>query len=128
MTFSTMTPHTTQKTSRSCDECHNNSKSIGLGDGNLIKKNNKWFFEGVFSGKNFEMNAPMDSCIDINGTATVNFSRNWLRGFNNKEINAILNAGICIKCHKDLNDKVMKNWENIEDKTYCPFIKSSFNF
>ncbi len=128
MTFSWMTPHTTQKASRECKDCHNKSKTIGFGDGNLFKKNNKWFFEPVFSGNNFDMKAPMDSCIDINGTATVNFSRKWLRGFNKAETDAILNAGICIKCHGDYNDKVMKNWDNIKDKTFCPVIKSSFNF
>lgn len=127
MTFSWMTPHTTQKKSRDCQDCHNKSKSIGLGDGSLIKKNGQWFFEGAFSGKNFDMTAPMDSCVDINGAATVNFSRKWLRGFNKNEIDLILNAGVCIRCHLDFNNKVIKNWDNIKNKNLCPVVKISFN-
>ena len=52
----------------------------------------------------------LDAFVDVNGRPLVHFSRERLRAFNNDELSRILYVGLCLLCHKDYADPVMKNW------------------
>lgn len=109
-----MTPHTTQKESRTCADCHSNPKTVGLGEGNLSYEGMKWHFTPVKPGINYGLESPLDSCVNIEGNSTVNFSRDWLRSFNKDEINRILKVGVCLTCHKG-SDSIFSRWDTIKD-------------
>ena len=44
-------PHTIQAKGRSCKDCHAEPKTIGLGEGTVVKKEGQWqFFSGGARG------------------------------------------------------------------------------
>ncbi len=135
-----MDPHSTSAKGRTCHDCHQNPRALGLGAGNLWNDNGTWHFSaagmapevavsetlsllsrqarGLGTLNNMSQNTPkpsspnhpLDAFVDIDGNALVHTSRKDLRPFNKKEIDRILYVGICLTCHRDFKDPVMKNW------------------
>ncbi|NDY42773.1 cytochrome C, partial [Dissulfurirhabdus thermomarina] len=53
---------------------------------------------------------PLDAFVDANGTALVHTSRPDLRPLGRDEIRRVLDVGLCLPCHRDLRDPVMRAW------------------
>ncbi len=123
MTVSWMDPHTTGKESRSCADCHTDPKSLGLGSGSLAKQNGAWQFTAATSqGMEGLHNLPrLDGFVNISGKRLVHTSRKDLRTFNKTEIEKILDAGRCLCCHQNFDDRVMKNWNPLSPPGPCRF-------
>lgn len=114
-----MDPHTTQKKGRTCEECHLNSRSLGLGTGSLQLQNGKWDFTPAMKHSGPPFKQATDSFVDITGRPLVKTSRPGLRPFNQDEMDRILYVGLCLSCHKDFNDPVMRDWKPNEKKPAC---------
>lgn len=121
-TMAAINPHTTQKKGRACKACHTSTKTIGLGQGTVTKKNGKWEFHPVDLGVDtaYGRTVGLDTFVTIDGTALQNGSRHNLRPFNGEELQRILRVGLCIECHEQLSDPVYKNYDW---KRPCPVYK-----
>ncbi len=113
MTISWMDPHTTAASSRSCKQCHCDTRALGLGQGSLLNVNGRWQFVPATSRGNTGTSPEprLDAFVDINGKRLVHVSRKSLRPFNGRELRRILYAGQCIFCHRDFEDSVIKGWD-----------------
>jgi len=127
MAYAAWDPHTTQKQSRTCVDCHFNSTTLGMGSGILdIKKDNNITFMPYYNSKNSGMpfSYPIDSLVSKDGEQFQTFSRTKARGFNKKEVNKIVSAYKCIICHNKWDDKIYNNFTKskklfFEKKTSC---------
>ena len=108
-----MDPHNTSKVVRSCTDCHQNPKSLGLGYGNVFFDGRNFkFIPSTSEGRRlFPEGERLDAFVDINGNSLVHTSRKDLRPFNNKELSRILYVGVCLTCHKKQNDKIYELWQ-----------------
>ncbi len=124
-----MDPHTTQKKGRSCAECHQDPRALGLGLGTISLGEKGWQFTSAMSPRQplLKIDHALDSFVSINGTPLVHTSREYLRPFNQKELERILYVGICLSCHKDLNDPIMRSWIYGEKPAPCKFAITFFN-
>jgi len=118
-TMAALSPHTSQKTGRTCADCHTNTKTMGLGEGKAWKENGQWHFSGVDKGVETEagLTPPLDGYVDINGKPLQKSARPDLRPFNKEELGRILRVGQCLPCHKVYNDAVYRNYDH---KKLCP--------
>ncbi len=109
--FAPSSAHTTQKESRNCESCHNNSLALGYGRGELeyIVNNNigRWIFEPRFGKIKYD-NLPEDAWIGFLQTRTENMAtRENVRPFNIEEQKQVLKVGACLTCHKS-DSEIMK--------------------
>lgn len=121
-TASHMDPHTTQQKGRSCKDCHQKSEALGLGTGNLTKKDEKWFFQPALACKDNlqgDQAQPLDSFVDLQGKRLMHSSTDALRPFDKLEIERILQVGLCLDCHKDFSDPVMSGWKRENQPLPC---------
>jgi len=106
-----MDPHTTQKKGRTCVECHTDPRAIGLGTGSLSLINGSWAFTPALSPLGIPgIHHPLDAFVSVDGTPFVHTSRPGLRPFSGREIRSVLDVGLCLECHRDFTDPVMKAW------------------
>ncbi len=126
LTMAALNAHTTQKTGRTCAECHTSTKTMGLGEGTAWKENGQWHFSGVDKGVKTEVGTtpPLDGYVDINGTPLQHSARPDLRPFNKEELSRILRVGQCLPCHKDYNDPVFREYDT---KKLCPVFDEEAN-
>ncbi len=112
LTIAWMDPHTTSKKGRSCKNCHDDPRALGLGRGTLTATSGGWHFKPDMSMHSTALGIdhPLDAFVSINGTSLVHTSRPWLRTFNKDEIYRILNVGLCLPCHSGFKDPVMRKW------------------
>jgi nitrate/TMAO reductase-like tetraheme cytochrome c subunit len=101
-------PHTTQKTSRTCVDCHFNPASLGLGRGNLDIKDNNITFTPIYNSKQSGMpfSYPIDAFVSPQGKQFQSTSRKEARSFNKNELEKIVSAYKCILCHDKYEDKI----------------------
>ncbi|MEA2017818.1 MAG: hypothetical protein U9N59_05160 [Campylobacterota bacterium] len=113
-------PHTTQKESRGCVDCHFNPATLGLGRGNLDIKNKKILFTPFYNSKKSGMpfEYPIDGFVSTTGKQFQSTSRKEARGFNKKELTKVVEAYKCIICHDSYEDKIYKNFENSKKLFY----------
>ena len=113
-------PHTTQKKSRTCIDCHFNPRTLGLGAGILNLKDNKITFTPFYNSKKsgLPISYPIDALISKNGKQFQTFSRKDARGFNKKEVYKIIEAYKCIICHNSWNDKIYRNFKRSKELFY----------
>jgi len=113
-------PHTTQKKSRTCVDCHFNPASLGLGRGNLdIKEGNITFtpiYNSIQSGMPFSY--PIDAFVSVKGKQFQSTSRKEARSFNRAELDKIVGAYKCIICHNSYNDKIYKDFNQSKKLFY----------
>lgn len=102
-------------------ECHQNSRALGLGQGNLTRTTQGWTFTPALSARPdlLGIDHPLDAFVDITGRALVYTSRAHLRPFNGEEIKRVLDVGICLACHRDFKDPVMAQWKPGRPPTPC---------
>ncbi len=105
-----MDPHSTQKKGRSCLDCHQSPKTVGLGPGNVFFENGRLLFAPAGTGADLGLGHSLQALVDTSGQPLTNLSRPNLRPFNQEEIRRILRVGLCLVCHPDYSDPVMQNW------------------
>ncbi len=112
LTIAWIDPHTTSKKGRSCKNCHEDPRSLGLGRGTLTATQKGWEFKPDLSNESklLGIKYPLDEFVTINGKQLVHTSRRWLHTFNKNEIYRILNVGLCLPCHPGIKDPVMRKW------------------
>lgn len=117
-TMAAINPHTTQAKGRECVECHASTKTVGLGEGTIVNRDGKLFFQGVDKGvlTSAGQTVGFDNYVDIAGKALQNSSRPELRPFNREELRSILKIGNCVRCHNRYDDVV---WQNYSAETKC---------
>jgi len=111
-------PHTTQKQSRTCVECHFNPATLGLGRGNLdIREGNITFapfFQSTQSGMPFDY--PIDAFVSVEGKQFQSTSRKEARSFNKKELHRIVEAYRCILCHDSYSDPIYRDFNRSKER------------
>lgn len=121
-TMAAINPHTIQAKGKACKDCHASPKAIGLGEGTVTKKDGKWFFspvdQGVETGKG--KMPGFDNFVTIDGIPLQRGARKELRPFNGEELRRILRVGLCLDCHKNLDDPVYQNYDRNRP---CPVFK-----
>ncbi|MHB8789482.1 MAG: hypothetical protein ACYDBT_06335 [Desulfobulbaceae bacterium] len=121
-TMAAINPHTTQIKGRSCEDCHAEPKTVGLGEGTVSKKDGEWRFTPLDQGiDTVEGRAVgLDTFVTIDGKPLQHGSRPDLRPFNGEELRRILRIGLCLQCHKDIRDPAYRNYD---PKRPCPQYK-----
>ena len=116
-----MNPHSTRKSGRTCKSCHVDTRAVGLGTGSVRYTEGKLQFSPALSSSPgiSGLDHPLDAFVDIDGRPLVHTSRPGLRTFNSDEIKRILYVGLCLECHRDFNDPVMKNWNPANPPEPC---------
>ncbi len=104
-------PHTTRRSSRICQDCHLNPKTIGLGEGNLFVKDGRLVFKPVYDAKSSFLEIPLESFTDLKGNPLQKGSRPYVKPFTPAEIRRILRAGYCIQCHLSYSDPIYKDFD-----------------
>ncbi len=113
-------PHTTQLKSRSCEDCHFNPASLGLGRGHLDIKNGKIVFEPIYdsNASGMPFSYPIDAFVSEEGKQFQSTSRKRARSFNKSELYKIVEAYKCIMCHNSYNDKIYKDFNRSKELFY----------
>ena len=106
-------PHSTRREVRSCLECHQNPKTLGLGSG-LFQPGgggteNKHL--SPFIGEP-EFPHSWESLSDPTGRPRQSSSRPGARPFNLEELKKIRRVAPCLPCHDSYSDPVYRNMEN----------------
>lgn len=118
-TMAAINPHTTQAKGRSCKDCHASPKTVGLGEGTVVKNKEKWQFFPVDQGIDTlaGRTVGLDTFVTIEGEPLQHGSRKDLRPFNKDELQRILRVGLCLNCHTDYSDPAYTNYDA---KRPCP--------
>jgi hypothetical protein len=106
-------PHSTRKEVRSCPECHQNPKALGLGTGLFSPdsefRNNR-HLPLLMEGNDFS--SSWESLITPNGHPLQSTSRPGARPFIPEELRKILRVGPCLPCHDSYGDPIYQDLEN----------------
>ena len=89
---------------RDCEDCHSNSKAVGLGSG---------FHDARANGVAVPFG--MDQIVDRKGRQLQATSHEGARPFNRDEINRVLKVDLCISCHDAQRDPDL--WRKVTDVT-----------
>jgi 5-methylcytosine-specific restriction endonuclease McrA len=118
-TMAAINPHTTQTLGRSCEDCHTSPKTLGLGEGTVVKKGETWEFYPVGQGVDTLQvrTVPLDAFVTIDGEQLQHGSRPDLRPFNAEELRRILRVGLCLQCHQGYDNPV---YQNYDPQRTCP--------
>ncbi len=121
-TMAAINPHTIQAKGRSCKDCHASPKTVGLGEGTVVKKGGGWQFFPVDRGVASEQGQTpgFDTFVTIDGTPLQHGSRKDLRPFNGEELQRILRIGLCLDCHSAPDDPAYRNFDR---QRPCPVFK-----
>lgn len=76
-TMAAINPHTIQAKGRSCADCHASTKTVGLGEGKVVKEQGKWQFFPVDQGVDTAHGRTpgFDTFVAIDGTPLQHGSR-----------------------------------------------------
>ena len=87
-------------------------QDLGARSRQSIIRPDGWRFTSSLSGPSGSLGTdhPLDAFVDIKGRPLVRTSRKGLRPFNSREIDRILYVGLCLPCHTNFDDPVMKTW------------------
>jgi hypothetical protein len=118
-TMAAINPHTTQAKGRECADCHASTKTVGLGEGTLVRRDGELTFQSIDQGVHTSAGTtvPFDAYVNLAGEPLQKSSRPDLRPFNGKELRAILRVGQCVRCHTQYDDKA---WQGYNAATVCP--------
>ena len=103
-------PHTIRKTVRSCENCHQNSLSVGLGDSLKISiQNAGQFFSRLKQSNQVDKNFQLKQGIDPNGQALQTlFPQDKSRFLNKNEITALQKPSNRYRAFRSLNLRELK--------------------
>ncbi|MGC8604687.1 MAG: hypothetical protein ACP5VS_13520, partial [Desulfomonilaceae bacterium] len=103
-------PHTTRKEAPRCIDCHLDSKSIGLGEGNIScdAQGKAISVSPIYNSfeSGLQIKFPLDAIIGADGNEIQGSSHKLSRGFNRDEIRRILGIAPCLPCHDRYDDPV----------------------
>lgn len=124
-TMAAINPHTTQAKGRECADCHQSTKTVGLGEGTVaVDKDGNWSFASLDQGVDtlVGQTVPFDAFVNIEGEALQHGSRPDLRPFNKEELHNILRVGLCVGCHDQYTDPM---WKEFSKETVCSRMERS---
>ena len=103
-------PHTIRKTVRSCEDCHQNSLSVGLGDPLKIPiKNAEQFFSSLKQNNQVHKSFQLRQAIDSNGQALQTlFPQDKSRFLNKNEITTLQKPSNQYRAFRSLNLRELK--------------------
>ncbi|MBL7102249.1 MAG: hypothetical protein KJ573_10450 [Proteobacteria bacterium] len=118
MNISAFDPHTTSKKSRTCIECHQDPKVIGLGEGILHQKGSKRVFRATYdsSSSGIDVPFPLDGFVDLSGEPLQTDSGKGVRPFNREEIDRILGVAPCLGCHPGYDDRIYGDFRGSKER------------
>jgi len=90
-------PHTVSRSPRTCENCHNNTKALGLGSGFYISKLN-----------GLDIPFELERIVDEEGKQIQGTSHVGARPFNKEELDKINRTFLCFGCHQETPTKF---WE-----------------
>jgi len=95
-------PHSISREARSCEDCHNNPKALGLGSGILDPQSQGWSFTYT-----------LDKIVDERGMQIQDNTHEGARPFNEEEMDRISRLNVCLGCHQDMPDENL--WKIVTD-------------
>lgn len=112
-TMAAINPHTIQAKGRACVDCHASTKTVGLGEGRVVKEQGQWQFFPVDRGvETAHGRTPgFDTFVTIDGTPLQHGSRKDLRPFTGDELHRILRVGLCLPCHPKADDPAYRHYD-----------------
>jgi hypothetical protein len=96
-------PHTISGTARTCEDCHTNTKTLGLGTG---------IYDSAANG--LDIDFELERIVDEEGNQIQATSHYGARPFNKEEQEKISRVGTCLGCHKSYSDPL---WDEVTDVT-----------
>ncbi len=96
-------PHTITKASRSCADCHNSRKALGLGTGIYDPRAN-----------GLPIDTELEQFVNEAGRQIQQTAHEGARPFTKEEMQRISRAGTCIACHG------IEGWQKRKDKLKAP--------
>jgi hypothetical protein len=97
--FAPVTPHTVQRASRTCEDCHASPVALGYGRGELLFEGSRWRFAPSRALRP-EDGLPDDAWIGFLATRDgASTTRQDTRPFSVSEQRRILTVGACLTCH-----------------------------
>ncbi|MCF8144733.1 MAG: hypothetical protein K9N21_12520 [Deltaproteobacteria bacterium] len=111
--LSAFDPHTTAAKSRTCIECHEDPKVMGLGEGILHQKNGRRVFRptGDAADSGMGLSHPLDAYVNLDGKPLQTGFKNGVRPFTGDEIDRILGVVPCLGCHPAYDDPIYRNFQ-----------------
>ena len=123
-------PHTAQRKARTCESCHTNLKTagLGLGGGTFGTKQYMDIVEDLINAKTGEiipkrysvqipgipdLKFDWSKIVERDGTQVATVGTHWpmSRAFNKEELDTILRAGTCMGCHQNMTQAQL--WEKV---------------
>lgn len=123
-------PHTAQRKARTCESCHANLKTagLGIGGGTFGVKQSMDLVEDLIDAKTGEiipkkysvqipgipkLTFDWSKIVERDGTQVATVGTHWpmSRAFNKEKLDTVLRAGTCMGCHQNMSEKAL--WEKI---------------
>jgi hypothetical protein len=110
-------PHTVSKVPRTCENCHSESKALGLGSGHYVSSLNS-----------VDIPFELERIVDEDGNQIQGTTHVGARPFNKGEIEKIKRVNVCLSCHQETPTifwrKVEEKWgEAIESERHHDILK-----
>jgi hypothetical protein len=114
LAISAFDPHTTTKKSRSCLECHGDSKVLGLGEGILGVVDGRRTFRATYdaAASGLGISFPLDGYLSASGEALQRNPLTGTRPFSKEEVDQILWVNACVGCHGGYDDPIYQDFES----------------
>jgi hypothetical protein len=100
--YNPIQPHTISARPRTCENCHTNRKTLGLGSGIYNS-----------SANGLDIDFELERIVDEEGNQIQATSHYGARPFNKTEQEKISRVGLCIGCHESYDDPI---WDNVTDE------------
>jgi hypothetical protein len=109
-----LSPHTTRSEVRSCEECHSDPKTLGIGEG-LFEAGRTWdenTFTPILNPEINPLGFAWESLADAHGVPLAATTHPGARPFKGEELKKILRVAPCLPCHGKYDDPI---WADAPD-------------
>ncbi|RJR29904.1 MAG: hypothetical protein C4576_34550 [Desulfobacteraceae bacterium] len=109
LTLSAFDPHTTQKSARTCIDCHGDPKTLGFGEGNLFPDKTSWKFRPTYANGtgSGDVSFTHDTLV---GKPVQTLTSESSRPFDREELERVLSVKTCLPCHQRYEDKIYRDF------------------
>jgi hypothetical protein len=115
-------PHNVTRQARTCETCHNDPKSLGLGAGyqgpDFVEKEKRAQGKGSSRSEFFESREesrtipfPLEKIVGEDGRPLQDTANPAARPFNAYELERVISINLCISCHQDMKDTAF--WKKV---------------
>jgi len=113
MNLSAFDPHTTTARSRTCLDCHEDPKVLGLGEGILHWKGRKRIFRPTYDAlaAGLAVSHPLDAYVTLDGESLQADPATGVRPFNREEMDRVLGVAPCLACHMGYDDPIFRAFQ-----------------